>query len=78
VLCEFDLENRVEEINLAAVKLAKEAAQQFSTPDKPRFVAGSLGPTTKLPSLGHIGFDEMLAAYEEQALALIAAAWIFS
>jgi 5-methyltetrahydrofolate--homocysteine methyltransferase len=72
VLREFDLESRVQEINLPAVKLAKEAAQQFPTPDKPRFVAGSLGPTTKLPSLGHIGFDEMLAAYEEQALALIA------
>ena len=36
-----------------------------------RFVAGSLGPTTKLPSLGHIGFDAMVAAYEEQAAALI-------
>src|SRR5499425_692593 len=54
VLGEFGLEYRVREINLAAVKLAKEAAQQFSTNDKPRFVAGSIGPTTKLPSLGHI------------------------
>ena len=71
VLREFDLADRTKEINLAAVKLAKDAAQQFSTPTRPRFVAGSMGPTTKLPSLGHIGFDEMLAAYEEQALALI-------
>ena len=71
VLSEFDLADRVKEINLAAVKLAKEAAQQFSTADRPRFVAGSIGPTTKLPSLGHIGFDEMVDAYEEQALALI-------
>src|SRR5438105_11657171 len=71
VLGEFDLQDRVAEINLAAAKLAREVAQQFSTKDKPRFVAGSLGPTTKLPSLGHIGFDEMAAAYEEQALALI-------
>src|SRR6202142_1567806 len=63
VLREFELGDRVKEINLAAVKLAKDAAQQFSTPDRPRFVAGSMGPTTKLPSLGHIGFDEMLAAY---------------
>src|SRR5208337_485809 len=39
--------------------------------DHPRFVAGAMGPTTKLPSLGHIGFDEMVAAYEEQALVLI-------
>ena len=71
VLGEFELADRVHEINVAAAKLAREVAQQFSTKDKPRFVAGSLGPTTKLPSLGHIGFDEMVAAYEEQALALI-------
>jgi 5-methyltetrahydrofolate--homocysteine methyltransferase len=71
VLGEFDLKDRVAEINIAAAKLAREVAQQFSTEEKPRFVAGSLGPTTKLPSLGHIGFDEMAAAYEEQAAALI-------
>src|SRR5215470_5348477 len=71
VLAEFDLADRVREINLAAVKLAREAAQQFSTKDKPRFVAGSIGPTTKLPSLGHITFDAMVAGYEEQAAALI-------
>src|SRR5271157_1350554 len=71
VLTEFDLADRVREINLAAVKLAREAAQQFSTQDRPRFVAGSMGPTTKLPSLGHIRFDDMAAAYEEQALALM-------
>ncbi|HEY7099495.1 MAG TPA: methionine synthase [Terriglobales bacterium] len=71
VLAEFGLADRVHEINVAAAQLARDAAQQFSTKDKPRFVAGSLGPTTKLPSLGHISFDEMIAAYEEQALALI-------
>jgi 5-methyltetrahydrofolate--homocysteine methyltransferase len=71
VLNEFGLGDRVHEINLAAAKLAKEVAQQFSTRDKPRFVAGSLGPSTKLPSLGHISFDDMVAAYEEQAAALI-------
>src|SRR5215469_4436294 len=71
VLGEFDLRDRVREINVAAAKLAREVAQQFSTPSHPRFVAGSMGPTTKLPSLGHISFDEMVAAYEEQALALI-------
>src|SRR5215831_17837478 len=71
VLGEFDLGDRVREINLKAAQLAREVAQQFSTKDKPRFVAGSLGPTTKLPSLGHIGFDAMAAAYEEQAAALI-------
>ncbi|MGH9513756.1 MAG: methionine synthase [Terriglobales bacterium] len=71
VLGEFDLAGRVEEINLAAVKLARDVAQQFATKDRPRFVAGSIGPTTKLPSLGHIGFDAMFETYVEQALALI-------
>src|SRR4030088_773203 len=71
VLGEFDLRDKVREINLKAAQLAKEVALQFSTKDKPRFVAGSMGPTTKLPSLGHIGWDAMLASYEEQAAALI-------
>ena len=71
VLNEFDLGDRTYEINLTAAKLARDVAQQFSTNDKPRFVAGSMGPTTKLPSLGHIGFEDMRAAFEEQALALI-------
>jgi len=71
VLGEFDLADRVREINIAAAKLAREVAQQFSTPDKPRFVAGSIGPTTKLPSLAHITFDEMVTVFEEQASALI-------
>ena len=71
VLGEFGLADRVAEINLAAVKIAREVAQQFSTKAKPRFVAGSIGPTTKLPSLGHIKFDDMVASYVEQALALI-------
>ncbi len=71
VLGEFGLRDKVREINLKAAQLAREVAEQFSTKDKPRFVAGSMGPTTKLPSLGHIGWDAMLASYEEQALALI-------
>ena len=73
VLGEFGLESRVAEINHAAVKLAREAAQEFSTATKPRFVAGSVGPTTKLPSLAHIGFDEMLASYVEQMKSLLEA-----
>ena len=71
VLAEYDLQDKVREINVAAAKIAREVAQQFSTKDKPRFVAGSLGPTTKLPSLGHIKFDDMALAFEEQASALI-------
>jgi 5-methyltetrahydrofolate--homocysteine methyltransferase len=71
VLGEYGLEDKVAEINLAAVRLAREAAAQFSVPGRPRFVAGSIGPTTKLPSLGHIRFDDMVNAYVEQVLALI-------
>jgi 5-methyltetrahydrofolate--homocysteine methyltransferase len=71
VLGEFELRDKVREINVKAAQLAREVAQQFSTKDKPRFVAGSMGPTTKLPSLGHIGWDAMVASYEEQAAALI-------
>jgi 5-methyltetrahydrofolate--homocysteine methyltransferase len=71
VLTEFDIADRTWEINLKAAQLAREVAQQFSTKDKPRFVAGSMGPSTKLPSLAHISFDEMVASYEEQAAALI-------
>src|SRR5512143_1171993 len=71
VLAEYDLQDKVREINVAAARIAKEVAQQFSTKGKPRFVAGSMGPTTKLPSLGHITFDAMAKSYEEQASALI-------
>jgi 5-methyltetrahydrofolate--homocysteine methyltransferase len=72
VLGEYGLEAKVAEINEVAAKIAREVAAQFSTPYKPRFVAGSIGPTTKLPSLGHITFDDMAFAVEEQALGLIA------
>ena len=71
VLAEYELQDKVAEINIAAAKIAKEVAEQFSTKEKPRFVAGSIGPTTKLPSLGHITFDAMAKSYEEQALGLI-------
>src|ERR1700674_604204 len=71
VLGEFELADKVREINVKAAQLAREVAQQFSTKERPRYVAGTMGPTTKLPSLGHIGFEAMAAAYEEQAAALI-------
>jgi 5-methyltetrahydrofolate--homocysteine methyltransferase len=72
VLVEYGLEDKVEEINVAAARLAREVAAGYSADGKPRFVAGSMGPSTKLPSLGHIGFDDMAAAYAEQARALLA------
>ena len=71
VLAEYDLGDQVRELNIAAARLAKDVAAQFSTPEHPRFVAGSIGPTTKLPSLGHISYDDMAVTYREQIEALI-------
>ncbi|MBP0030392.1 methionine synthase [Roseofilum sp. Guam] len=67
VLAEYDLADQAYELNKAAAELAKSITAEFSTPDKPRFVAGSMGPTTKLPTLGHIDFDTLEAAFIEQA-----------
>ncbi|CAK6689621.1 methionine synthase [Synechococcus sp. CBW1107] len=72
VLAEYDLQDQAFAINKRAAELAREVADAYSTPEKPRFVAGSIGPTTKLPTLGHIGFDEMRDAFAEQAEGLIA------
>lgn len=71
VLGEFGLESRAYELNLQAAKLARSVAQDYSTKDKPRFVSGSIGPTTKLPSLGHITFKEMQNAYYQQVAGLV-------
>ena len=72
VLVEYGLEDQAFELNKKAAELAREVADEFSTPEKPRFVAGSMGPTTKLPTLGHIDFDTMRASFREQAEGLIA------
>jgi len=72
VLAEYGLEDKAFELNKRAAELAREIADEFSTSDKPRFVAGSMGPTTKLPTLGHIDFDTMRASFREQAEGLIA------
>ncbi|WP_216903015.1 methionine synthase [Synechococcus sp. CCY 9618] len=72
VLAEYGLEDQAFAINRRAAELAREMAAAFSTPQKPRFVAGSMGPTTKLPTLGHIDFDSMKASFREQAEGLIA------
>ncbi|MHB8293955.1 MAG: methionine synthase [Acidimicrobiales bacterium] len=71
VLAEYESAGRAAELNLAGARIAREVAGSHSTPSRPRFVAGSMGPGTKLPSLGHIGFPELSRAYEEQAAALI-------
>ena len=71
VLDEYSIANKAYEINKNAAIIAKKAAAKYSTIDKPRFVAGSIGPTTKLPTLGHIDFDELKESYKEQIYGLI-------
>jgi 5-methyltetrahydrofolate--homocysteine methyltransferase len=70
VLAEYDLADQAYTLNKKAAELAKRVAAEYSTPEKPRFVAGSIGPTTKLPTLGHIDFDTMKASFAEQARGL--------
>jgi len=71
VLAEYNLQHLAYELNKESAQLAKTVAEEFSTPEKPRFVAGSIGPTTKLPTLLHIGFDEMAVSYREQIAGLM-------
>lgn len=71
VLSEYGLQDHTYNLNFRAATIAHKMANHYSTNDKPRFVAGSIGPTTKLPSLGHIEFDEMKDAFKEQIAGLI-------
>ncbi|WP_284947525.1 methionine synthase [Acidisoma cladoniae] len=70
-LAEFELEDRTIEINRVAAELAREAADSFSD-GRHRYVVGSIGPGTKLPSLGNIAYDLLEAALAEQSRGLIA------
>ena len=73
VLAEYGLQDKVYEINHAAARLARVAADAVATAGRPRFVAGSMGPGTKSISVtGGITFDEVQTAFAEQAAALIA------
>ena len=70
VLAEYGLQDKAREVNRRAAELAREAAVKFT--DKPRYVAGSIGPTTKtLTVTGGVTFDDLRAAYREQALGLL-------
>jgi 5-methyltetrahydrofolate--homocysteine methyltransferase len=72
VLAEYDIPEKAREINLQAARLAREACDKYSTPDKPRYAAGALGPTTKTLSVtGGVTFDELVKNYHEQTAALI-------
>ena len=69
-LAEYGIEDRIYELAFAGGKIAREAADAFSTPQKPRFVLGSLGPGTKLPSLGHTTYEKLKDAYYTAAKGL--------
>jgi 5-methyltetrahydrofolate--homocysteine methyltransferase len=71
VLAEYGIAGRAYELSRRSAEIAVSAAREFSTPAHPRFVAGSMGPTTKLPSLGHIRFADMAASYRIQAEGLL-------
>lgn len=70
-LAEYGIEDRIYELALAGAKIARECADEFSTKDKPKFVLGSIGPGTKLPTLGHTTYDLLKNAYEDCARGLI-------
>ena len=70
-LAEYDIVDRLEELAEAAARIAREVADEFSTPERPRFVLGSIGPGTKLPTLGHVTFAAVRDAYQRQVAAMI-------
>ena len=69
-LADYGIEDRIYELAYAGGKIAREAADTFSTPEKPRFVLGSMGPGTKLPSLGHTTYENLKTAYYTAAKGL--------
>ena len=77
---DYDMADLAREMNLASARIARAACDAFSTPDKPRFVAGAVGPTPKTASISHdvndpgarnISFEQLRAAYYEQVQALV-------
>ncbi|WP_424531845.1 methionine synthase [Sphaerisporangium viridialbum] len=71
-LGEYDIPGRVFELSEAGARLARERADHWSTPERPRFVLGSMGPGTKLPTLGHKPYEALRDAYRDNAAGLIA------
>src|SRR5580658_9385073 len=72
VLAEFDIQDKAHELNFLAAKIARKAADEFSTTTKPRFVAGAMGPTTKSITLrGDVTFEQLSDSYYVQAQGLV-------
>lgn len=70
-LAEYDIEDRIHELSISGARIAREVADRYSTPQRPRFVVGSMGPGTKLPTLGHVRFAKLRDAYYQEAAGLI-------
>ena len=75
-LADYDLADKTHDINFAAANIARKAADEYSTPEKPRFVAGSMGPSGKLisandPEMSNISYDQLVEVFREQARGLI-------
>ena len=71
-LADYDIADRIRELAEKGARLAREVADEMSTPDRPRFVLGSVGPGTKLPTLGHDAFAALRDAYAECGRGLLA------
>ena len=71
VLAEYDIADQVVPLNRLAAQLAREVADGFQDDGRPRWVAGSIGPGTKLPTLGHTTYDVLAATYGDQAFGLL-------
>lgn len=70
-LAEYGIEDRIYELAFSGAKLAREVADEYSTEDKPRWVLGSLGPGTKLPTLGHTSYQKLKDAYATASQGLV-------
>jgi 5-methyltetrahydrofolate--homocysteine methyltransferase len=71
-LSEYGIADRIYELSESGARLAREVADGWSTADRPRWVIGSVGPGTKLPTLGHVGFAELRDAYQQEVAGLVA------
>jgi 5-methyltetrahydrofolate--homocysteine methyltransferase len=71
VLAEYGIADRAQELAMVSAQIARRVADSYASPGSPRFVAGSMGPGTKFPSLGQITYDDLSASYEEMALGLL-------
>jgi 5-methyltetrahydrofolate--homocysteine methyltransferase len=71
VLAEYDIAERTHELAFASAQIARRVADSYASAHEPKFVAGSMGPGTKFPTLGQISYDDLSASYEELAFGLL-------